>query len=265
MAGSIGDMASEQSKTALPDLRRLFGEGTVSALADVQLLKRFVASRDEAAFAALVAVHGPMVMAVCRRILSNSNDVEDAFQATFLVLVRKARSVRAEGSLGGWLHRVAHRVAVEANRDAVRRRARETRAAVMSTSGRDGSGVPDDFGSALHEELARLPEKFRWPVVLCYLEGKTQEEAAVELRWSSATLRRRLAGPGSGSARGWYAGGLPRRRAVSPRTSPVMAWRPSRPPWLRPRLEPRPLSPWDRPRPLPPRFRSPGMFSGACS
>jgi|GEM_PF-766575 len=187
-------MANERSETALRDLQRLFGEGTVAGLTDAQLLGRFVASRDEAAFAALVAAHGPMVMAICRRVLSNSNDFEDAFQATFLVLARKARSVRAEGSLGAWLYRVAHRVAVEANRDAVRRREREMRAAVMSASYRDDGGAPDDFGPALHEELARLPEKFRRPVVLCYLEGKTQGEAAAELRWSGATLRRRLAG-----------------------------------------------------------------------
>ena len=117
-------MASdEQLGAALRQIRRLFGEGTVAGLADAQLLERFVARRDEQAFVALLAAHGPMVMAVCRRVLSDSNDVEDAFQATFLVLVRRARSVRAEESLGGWLHRVAHRVAVEASRNAVRRRA----------------------------------------------------------------------------------------------------------------------------------------------
>jgi RNA polymerase sigma factor (sigma-70 family) len=187
-------MTSKPSETALLDIRRLFGEGTVSGLSDAQLLGHFVASRDDAAFAALVAAHGPMVMSVCRHVLSDPNDVEDAFQATFLVLARKARSVRTAGSLGAWLHRVAHRVAVEANRDAVRRRARERRAVVKSASDRKGGCVPDDIGPALHEELARLPEKFRRPVVLCYLEGKTQEEAAAELRWSGATLRRRLAG-----------------------------------------------------------------------
>ena len=116
-------MPNEQSETPLRDIRRLFSEGTVAGLADAAAAGRFVDSRDEAAFATLVAAHGPMVMAVCRRVLSNANDVEDAFQATFLVLARKARSVRAEKSLGAWLHRVAHRVAVNANRDAVRRQA----------------------------------------------------------------------------------------------------------------------------------------------
>ena len=187
-------MANQRPEAVFGDLRRLFGEGTVAGLDDAQLLERFVAGRDEAAFAALLTVHGPMVMAVCRRVLSDSDDIEDAFQATFLALVRKARSVRAEGSLGGWLHRVAYRVAVEANRDAIRRRAREALAAVRSAADRNGDLLPDDFRPALHEELARLPEKFRRPVVLCYLEGKTQEEAAVALRWSGATLRRRLAG-----------------------------------------------------------------------
>jgi RNA polymerase sigma factor (sigma-70 family) len=186
-------MASAELRAALRQLGRLFSDGTAAGLSDAQLLERFVSRHDEEAFAALVAEHGQMVLAVCRRLLNDPCDVEDAFQATFLVLVRKARSVRAEQSLGGWLHRVAHRVAVEANRNAARRKRREERAANMSASDRDTSPDADDFRPALHEELARLPERFRRPVVLCYLEGKTQAEAAAALRWSSATLRRRLA------------------------------------------------------------------------
>ncbi len=168
-------------RPVLRDLRRLFGEGTYTGLGDEELLARFVAERDEVAFEALLAAHGPMVLTVCRRVLSNPSDVEDAFQATFLVLARKANSVRADGSLGSWLHRVANRVAVEANRDAIRRRTREVTAAVLSSADRDGDRTPEVYRPALHEELARLPEKFRRPVVLCYLEGRTQEEVAGEL------------------------------------------------------------------------------------
>lgn len=185
-------MASGQIGTALSQIRRLFDGGAVGNFADSQLLERFVSWRDEEAFTALVALHGPMVLAVCRRILKDRADLDDAFQATFLILVRKARSVRAERSLGGWLHRVAHRVAAEANREAACRQRRERRAAVMSRL-RGENEASHDFEPALYEELARLPDRHRLPLVLCYLEGKTQAEAAAELHWSGATLRRRLA------------------------------------------------------------------------
>ena len=123
-------MPDKRPKTVLKDIQSLFGGGIVAGLDDDQLLERFASRRDEVAFDAIVTAHGPMVMAVCRRVLTNPSDVEDAFQATFLVLARKARSIRAGTTLGGWLHRVAHRVAVEVNRDAIRRRAREATAAV---------------------------------------------------------------------------------------------------------------------------------------
>lgn len=179
-----------QLGSALRQIHRLFGEGTLAGMADAQLLERFAASRDEDAFAAIVAQHGPMVLTVCRRILKDQAAVEDAFQATFLILVDKARSIRSGDSLGGWLHRVAHRVAVETNREMARRLERERKAAVLRRA--DDSETSEDFRPALHEELARLPDKYRVPVVLCDLEGKTQLEAAAELRWSHATLRRRL-------------------------------------------------------------------------
>lgn len=185
-------MPDKRPERALKDIESLFGEGIVAGKDDDQLLERFAMRRDEAAFDAIVAAHGPMVLAVCRRVLANPSDVEDAFQATFLVLASKARSIRAGTNLGGWLRRVAHRVAVEVNRDAIRRRAREATAAALSSADHHGH-VPDDFRPALHEEIGRLPERLRRPVVLCYLEGMTQEDAAAELRWSGATLRRRLA------------------------------------------------------------------------
>ncbi|WP_165073087.1 efflux RND transporter periplasmic adaptor subunit [Paludisphaera rhizosphaerae] len=209
-------MPDKQPGRVLKDIESLFGGGIVAGKDDDQLLERFASRRDEAAFDAIVAAHGPMVLAVCRRVLANPSDVEDAFQATFLVLARKARSIRAGTSLGGWLRRVAHRVAVEVNRDAIRRRVREATAAALSSADRHGH-VPDDFRPALHEEIGRLPERLRRPVVLCYLEGMTQEDAAAELRWSGATLRRRLA-----AARERLRSRL-ERRGLSPSSSPLAA------------------------------------------
>ncbi len=110
---------------ALRQMHHLFVEGTAAGLPDGQLLERFLARGDGAAFAALVQRHGPMVLGICHSILRNPADAEDAFQATFLVLVCKGRSIRGQESLGGWLRQVAHRVAVQAGADAVRRRARE--------------------------------------------------------------------------------------------------------------------------------------------
>lgn len=111
-------------------LQSLFATGTVGGLTDARLLERFAADRDEAAFAALVERHGPMVLAVCRGVVRCPHDAEDAFQATFLVLPRKAATLRPGGSVGGWLHRVAGRVATRANRSRARRRLEESTAAL---------------------------------------------------------------------------------------------------------------------------------------
>ena len=113
-------MASRGSEAAPRDIRRLFESGTVTGMSDAQLLERFASRRDEAAFEALLRRHGPMVLGVCRRVLGNPHDAEDAFQATFLVLARKAGSLRAGDSLGPWFHGVAHRVAVRARAGLVR-------------------------------------------------------------------------------------------------------------------------------------------------
>ena len=188
-------MAIETLGAALRQIDRLFADGVVTGLSDAQLLDRFVGRHDVTAFEAIVARHGPMVLSVCRGILRDPNDAEDAFQAVFLVLVKKAGSIRGRVILGGWLYRVAHCAAFEANRAAARRREHERRAGAMAAfmppSG--GPSVPDDLLPALHEEIARLPEKYRLPVVLCDLEGLPQAQAAGQLRWSERTLRRRLA------------------------------------------------------------------------
>ena len=187
-------MASAQFRDALRQIHRLFSVGTVAGLSDASLLGRFAAGRDEEAFAALVARHGPMVLSVCQGLLRDPRDVEDAFQATFLVLVRRAGSVWVDDSLGGWLHRVAYRVALQARGDAA---ASAGQGASGHGDGRDrgaGPGRRNAPAPELHEEIARSPESYRRAVVLCYLEGMTQVQAARELRCGEATLRRRLAG-----------------------------------------------------------------------
>jgi RNA polymerase sigma factor (sigma-70 family) len=179
-------------------MRSLFDSGAASGATDAQLLERIKTGAEaaltaEAAFAALVARHGPMVLGVCRRALRDPRDVEDAFQATFLVLTRKAASVRVDDSLGRWLYGVARRVAVRARKGAERRRSREGH----STGGDPESPKPDwehvELLAAVDEELTRLPEKYRSPVILCYLEGLSHTEAAQRLRWPLGTVKGRLA------------------------------------------------------------------------
>jgi RNA polymerase sigma factor (sigma-70 family) len=157
---------------------------------DRQLLAGFCARGDQAAFAELVGRHGPMVLRVCRRVLRHEQDAEDAFQATFLVLARKAGSVRRGEALASWLHGVAHRVALRARRDAGRRRAHEREAQPMSA----GAGEADwgEVQTALDEEIRALPEKYRAPFVLCFLEGKSRAEAAGELGLKEGTVWSRL-------------------------------------------------------------------------
>jgi RNA polymerase sigma factor (sigma-70 family) len=159
---------------------------------DRDLLDRFTANGDQAAFAALVRRHGGRVLATCRQVLADPADVDDAFQATFLVLVDKALAIRWQPSFGGWLSAVAHRVSVRA-RDAARRRQRHedrvagqvAEAVVQDPSWREACGV-------LHEELDRLPDRYRLPLVLCYLESKSRDEAAAQLGWSVGSMKGRL-------------------------------------------------------------------------
>ncbi|MDR3621304.1 MAG: sigma-70 family RNA polymerase sigma factor [Paludisphaera borealis] len=183
-------------------IERLFNEGSVSGLSEVQLLERFAARRDEAAFAALVERHGPMVLGVCRRFLRDPNDVDDAFQAVFLVLVRKAGGLRQKDLLGNWLYGVACRVAVRARSTVAQRRAKAgptgnaERLAVDRRRPLDEepweSLNRDEGRSWLHEEVERLPRRYRQPVVACYFEGRTHEEAATLLNCPLGTVKGRL-------------------------------------------------------------------------
>jgi RNA polymerase sigma factor (sigma-70 family) len=164
----------------------------VAHLSDRELVARFSAHRDEAAFEALVQRHGPMVLCVCRRVLGNEHDAEDAFQATFLVLSRKTASLRRQESVGSWLFGVAHRLALKANAAAARRRTHESRAATHSPLDPLAEITVREAQVVLEEELARLPEKYRAPLVLCCLEGVPRDEAAQHLGWPLSTLKSRL-------------------------------------------------------------------------
>ncbi len=188
------DMPSANLGTVLRQIQGLFESGTVAGLTDRQLLDRYLADRDESAFTAIVMRHGPMVLGVCRSILDDSPDVEDAFQATFLILIRKGRTIRGRDAVGAWLHRVAHRAAVQTAVDRTRRRLQAHGSDDPSTLVAVREAPSDeDWRVSLHAEVARLPERFRLPVVLCYLEGRTHAQAADELRCGEATVRRRLA------------------------------------------------------------------------
>ncbi|HWE40535.1 MAG TPA: sigma-70 family RNA polymerase sigma factor [Isosphaeraceae bacterium] len=175
--------------------RLLRGEG-VAGLSDGQLLERFATRADdgaEVAFEAILRRHGPMVLGVCRRVLRDPHAAEDAFQATFLVLARKARSVRVESSLGHWLYGVTYRIAVRARVQADRRRAREGGDPAVLEAPMEDDADRRDLDAAIHEEVARLPEKYRRPIVLCYFEGRSHEAAAEALQWPVGTVRGRLA------------------------------------------------------------------------
>jgi RNA polymerase sigma factor (sigma-70 family) len=175
----------------LRDLLRLTGPPAGADPTDGDLLDRFTAGRDESAFHELMRRHAPLVLGVCRRVVRGEQDVEDAFQATFLVLVQKARSIRRRASLASWLHGVAFRCAARLRAANLRRCRHEARA-----SPPPAAAPPDltwrEVQQAIDEELARLPEKYRAPLVLCYLRGKTQCEAARELGWGATVLRGRL-------------------------------------------------------------------------
>jgi RNA polymerase sigma factor (sigma-70 family) len=161
-------------------------------LGDAQLLARFLDGRDEAAFAALVRRHGPMVLGVCRRLLGNVHDAEDAFQASFLLLARKAAAVVRREAVGSWLYTVAYRTALEARAANARRRARETQVETMPHP-----PVPpaeaQDWRPLLDRALNELPEKYRRLVVLCDLEGRTRRDVARQLGLAEGTLSSRLA------------------------------------------------------------------------
>src|SRR5262245_6714578 len=158
---------------------------------DRHLLERYAAGRDAAAFEALVRRHGPRVWSACRAVLADPADADDAFQATFLVLLDKAGSVRWESSLGGWLYAVAHRVSVRLRARSARRRRLDAGLAPRPPE------QPTDLSwreacAVLHDELDRLPERYRRPLMLCYLEGRSRDEAARQLGWSEGSVKGRL-------------------------------------------------------------------------
>ncbi|MFO0799508.1 MAG: sigma-70 family RNA polymerase sigma factor [Gemmataceae bacterium] len=165
--------------------------------ADADLVGRFARTADPAAFAALVRRHGPMVLAACRRMLPTPADADDAFQAVFLVLLRKAGAVRPAGAVGGWLHGVAVRTAQKARVAAARRRRREmTRVPASNPVAPEayapGSVEHAELRAVLDEELAKLPEPLRAAVVLCDLAGKTRAEAAADLGCPEGTVAARV-------------------------------------------------------------------------
>ena len=193
-------MAGDASAALLRNIQTLFDIGTVGGLSDRELLARFAGSRDasaEAAFEALVLRHGPMVLRVCSNVLRDPTDAQDAFQATFLVLVRRSRAIRKLESVGSWLYGVAYRVAARARVEAARRRAVEQhgglRVVASVDSETDGARDQEELGPIIQEEVRRLPERYRGVVVLCYWEGLTHEQAATQLGCPLGTVRSRLA------------------------------------------------------------------------
>jgi RNA polymerase sigma factor (sigma-70 family) len=186
-------MVQEQTDVVLRHIRRVLDSRALEEADDAQLLERFAGGRDEPAFTILVKRHGPMVFRVCRAVLGQTQDAEDAFQATFLVLVRKAFSIRKRESLASWLHGVAYRLAAKARTEEARRRARERRAASMGKDGTPVTAEWDELLAVLDEELEKLPERYRVPLVLCYLGGKTHEEIARHLGSPLGTVRSRMA------------------------------------------------------------------------
>jgi RNA polymerase sigma factor (sigma-70 family) len=179
------------AKPILPLIRRMMEDRGALDLSDRELLQRFRSENDQAAFDALLRRHGPMVLDLCRGILAREADAEDAFQATFLILARKSATIRKTASVGSWLHGVAHRTALKARAQSAARRKHESRGPVRPPREADDLSWRE-VRQVLHEEIDRLPARFRSPVVLCYLEGVTQEAAAVQLKVAKSTLRERL-------------------------------------------------------------------------
>lgn len=184
-------MSEGQRSTLLAYLRRL-GAAAMDR-SDAELLERFVAQRDETAFEALLRRNSPLVWNVCRRILTEEHAAEDAFQATFLVLVRKAQSVSKKASIRSWLYGVALRVALRARQQENLRRRREQETPSRPSGDADTEALWQDVRPILDEEIQRLPEKYRLPIILCHLEGQTNDEAAKILHCPRGTIATRLA------------------------------------------------------------------------
>jgi len=185
-------MPKQSLNGVLQHLRKMVAVQTCQELSDRDLLERFVSARDEAAFTVLIERHGPMVLGVCQRALPNFHDAEDACQATFLVLARKAASVRKKASLSTWLHGVACRAAANLKRDHARRKSRERARTAPAPKDPAAEVTWREMQAILDEELQRLPERYRAPMILCYLECMTREDAARQLGVSLTTLHGRL-------------------------------------------------------------------------
>ena len=174
------------------ELGTLFNEGAVGMLSDGRLLDRFVERREASAFEAIVVRYGPLVWGVCRRVLRDHHDAEDAFQATFLVLARKAASVMPREKLGNWLYGVAFQTAMKAMATRAKRRVRERQVRELPEPEAVSDERADELLAGLDREVARLPEKYRMPIILCELQGKTHRQAAEQLGWPVGTVSGRL-------------------------------------------------------------------------
>jgi RNA polymerase sigma factor (sigma-70 family) len=217
IAAVIHDIARGMAAEAAPE-------------SDPELVRRFLDTRDAGAFEALVRRHGPMVSRVCRRVAGHEQDAEDAFQATFLVLARTLQSVRNRASLASWLHGTARRTALKAKARAAARRRHELAVPRAGTVPVEDAAW-GETRAVLDEELARLPERWRLPLVLCYLEGRTQDEAAAQLAWPKNTFRRRL-----DEARAALANRLARRGVLPAALAAVLLSECAAPAALAPRL-----------------------------
>ena len=220
-------MVRSDISSVLQYIRGLAAADKLVSVPDRQLLRRFVEYHEEAAFATLLQRHGPMVLGLCRRMLRQTQDAEDAFQATFLLLARGADGIRNPDAVGGWLHGVALRVASKLRAKAARQSdAKKTADRAERAFPGAGTTPPasdpteeatwKELRVVLDEELDRLPLELRAPLVLCYLEGRTQDEGARQLGWSRRVFRRRLEKGRRAWLGGWRGAASPSRRPYSP-------------------------------------------------
>jgi RNA polymerase sigma factor (sigma-70 family) len=186
-------MPNGQLHTVVQFIRKIAVPRLTVDLSDRQLLEQFIDRRDQGAFAVLLQRHGPLVLSVCQRLLRNIHDSEDAFQATFLVLIRKAKSIAKHESVGSWLHGVAYRIAARARSEAILRRVRERKVEPAPAPDLLDEVIRRDLRAMLDEEVLLLPSRCRVPFVLCYMEGKTNEEAAHLIGCPKGTVLSRLA------------------------------------------------------------------------
>jgi RNA polymerase sigma factor (sigma-70 family) len=185
-------MPNGPMNNVLRQIRRLVARPGAGAQSDEDLLERFIVHHEEEAFGALVRRHGPMVLGVCLRLLRHRQDAEDAFQATFLTLVRKGGSIRQRGSLASWLYRVAFRISLRLKARADKRNGSESLGDATVDADPSAEAAWRELRPLLDGELQKLPAKYRAPMVLCYLEGKTYEEVADELGCPKGTVAIRL-------------------------------------------------------------------------